>query len=477
MNMKTKYSRYALAITAIVVSSCTFGPNYQREELPMPAAFRGGYSSDNSIAALPWGKVFETKDRQRLRPDTCAVHRDVRAMMANVERARQYVVVAQAPLFPWFGYGAGVSKGSNYTGGNISSTGGTTNTPGYVQGAASWELDIWGKTRRSTEAAVSEYLASEEGQRALMLSLMRQVATGYFTLLELDDELRIMREAVVQYEKALDIFEAQLQGKIGSKLPVMSAQAALAATRTQILSIENEIASLENTLSVLAGNMPGKIRRSGSLAQLANSVSVPAGLPAQILNRRPDIRQQEQLLRASNARIGVAIANYFPSISLTGAGGLVTADLEKVKGRTSGWGLGVNLTGPLFQGGSLRASEKIARQDFLSAKNNYEQSVLSALSEVSTTLINRSKFNAMCRQQEEAVAAYKVASETSLELFTAGVNPSYLDVLYAMQNQFPAEVKLSQYNLQYANTLVNLYTALGGGWNMSNKQFTQGPRN
>lgn len=476
--MKTKsiYSRLTLGASILLVTSCMFGPNYQREELPMPAAFRGGSSSESSIADLPWWKVFKNRDLQNLLTDTYSNNRDLRSVMANVERARQYVTVARAPIFPWFSYGAGASKGSNYAMGSPSAMGGATVSPGYFGGTMSWELDIWGKTRRSTEAAVSEYFASEEGQRALMLSLMQQVATGYLSLLQMDDEMRIMREAVEKYNNALRIFEDQLAGKIGSKLPVTSAQAALAATRSQISSLENEIISLENTLSALAGRMPGRIKRSGSIAQLASAVTIPSGIPAQVLNRRPDIRQKEQTLRAANARVGVAIANYFPSISLTGGGGMVTADLDRVVGRSGFWGLGADLTGPIFQGGSLRASEKIAKQDFISAKNDYEQTVLNALAEVSSTLTNRSKLSVMMQQQRDAVKAYKEATDTSLELFTAGVITSYLDVLYAMQNQYPAEVTLSQYQLQYASTLVSLYTALGGGWNQTHVQMMQGPR-
>lgn len=477
MKITTIPSRAAIAATALLLASCMMGPDYKKQDMPVPEAFRGGNGTDSSIADLPWWKVFKNRDMQNLLSDTYANNRDLRSVMANVEKARQYVIVAQAPLFPWASYGGGISKGSNYAMGNPTSMGGATTTPGAFQGGVSWELDLWGKTRRSTEAAVSDYFASEEGQRALMLSLMKQVATGYLSLLQMDDELRILKESVDQYSKALQIFDDQLEGKVGTRLPVSSAQAALAATRSSISSLENEIISLENTLSVLAGRAPGRIQRSGSIGQMASAVHIPAGIPAQILNRRPDIRQSEQQLRAANARIGVAIANYFPSISLTGAGGMVTGDLDKVTGRSGFWGLSADLTGPIFQGGSLRASEKMARQDFLAAKNDYEQTVLSALAEVSTTLTNRSKLSTMIQQQREAVKAYKEATDISLDLFTTGVNnASYLDVLYAMQNQFPAQIRLSQLQRQYASTLVDLYTALGGGWNMTHKEMMNGAR-
>lgn len=476
MKLDNICSRFALLGLALAVTACKFGPDYQREELPLPAEFRGGSASENSIADLPWWKVFKNRELQNLLTDTYNNNRDLQSIIANVEAARQYVVVANAPLFPWVGYGAGISKGSNYSLGNPTPAMGNTSTPGSFQGNVSWELDIWGKTRRATESATAEYLATDEAQRNLMLSLMKQVANGYLSLLQKDDELRIMKEAVAQYSKAMGIFENRAEGGIDSKLPSTSAQAALSATRSQILRLENDVVSLENTLSALAGRMPGKIQRSGSISQIMHSVNIPAGIPAQILNRRPDVRQREQLLRSANAKIGVAIANYFPSISLTAGSGMITSDLEKVVGRSGSWGIGANLTGPIFQGGSLTAAEKIARQDFLSAKANYEQTVINALSEVSSTLYSRTKLNSIISQQKDAVTAYKTATDLSLDLFNSGVTTNYLDVLYAMQNQYPAEVALSQYQYQFASTIVTLYTALGGGWNQTHKQMMQGPK-
>lgn len=465
----------ALVAASLCVSSCMFGPNYSRPDTDVPAAFRGAFASDKSLADLPWWKVFKNSDLRALLTDTYNNNHSLKAMMANVEQARQYVTVAQSPLFPWASYGGSLSKGANSSGSSLYFSNGATATPGALQGSLSWELDIWGKTRRSTEAAVAQYLASAEGQRALMLSLLSQVADGYLNLLQLDEQLAIAENSVRSYTNCYNLFKTQLQGEVGTELQVASAEAALSAAKAQIPLLQSQIASLENTLSALAGRAPGPIKRSGSLDEIANAVAVPAGIPAQILNRRPDIRQKEQELRAANANIGVAIADYFPSISLTGIGGLVSSDLRNVATKSTGWGINASLTGPIFQGGRLRASEKIARQEFLAAKSNYEESVLNALSEVSSTLVARKKLSEVSVQQDVAVAAYQKAVDMSFERFKTGLS-DYFEVLYAQQNLFPAQVSRSQYRYQYASTLVKLYVALGGGWNLTADQMMKGSK-
>ena len=228
-------------------------------------------------------------------------------------------------------------------------------------------------------------------------------------------------------------------------------------------------------MSAIAGRVPGKISRSGDLVSIANAVKIPAGIPAQILNRRPDIRQKEQMLRAANARVGVAIANYFPSISLTAAAGTATSDLRNVAYRTrgNGWGITPSVTGPIFQGGTLRASEKAAKADYEAAKNDYEQTVLNALAEVSSTLVSRTKLNEVNIQQDNAVKAYLTSMNAAMDRYKTGLS-DYFEVLYAQQNLFPAQVSRSQYRYQYASSLVKLYVALGGGWNMTNQQMMKG---
>ncbi len=471
-------TRFAVISVAMSLSSCMLGPDFKSVDMPMPSAFRGASATTESLADLPWWKVFKNRDLQNLLTETYNNNRNLLATIARVEQARHQITIDQAPMFPWINFGGNASKGKNYNSGNMYPSGNTTNSPAGGQATVSWELDIWGKTRRMTESARAEYFASEEGQRNLMLSLLKQVADSYLQLLELDEQVQITKASIASYSESLRLFNEQLLGGVGDKLQIASAEAALAASQAQLPALESQIASLENSISVLAGRAPGPVKRSGSLREIAFSVKVPTGLPAYILCRRPDIRQSEQKLRSANAQIGVAIANYFPSISLTGAGGGVSADLSKLSNNSfkSGWGVTGNLTGPIFQAGKLVATERAAREAFNAAKNDYEQTVLSALSEVSTTLIQRDKLRSITSSQERAVQAYQTAVNLSLEKYKEGLS-TYIDVLYAQQNLFPAQNKLATYYYQQASTLVVLYTALGGGWNMSAKQMSAGPPN
>ena len=221
---------------------------------------------------------------------------------------------------------------------------------------------------------------------------------------------------------------------------------------------------MENTLSVLAGRMPGSIARSGSLQKFVTGGNVSAGIPADVIARRPDIRAAEQALRAANAEVGVAIASYFPSISLTGAAGFASADLRSgTYGHKTGWGIGANLTGPLFQAGQLSANKQAKRDAFLAAKSEYEETVLSAMAEISSTLIEREKLKEVINKQEEAVAAYQESVDLAQQRYKEGLS-AYFEVLDNQLRLFPAQKQLVSYRYQYAACVPTLYTQLGGGW-------------
>ncbi len=454
-----------LAGVALSVSSCTFGPKWFAPEMPVPAEFRGAGVSDSTMADLPWQQVLNDAALQSLLSDVFNNNRDLAAMMHNVDAARRFVTIARAPMFPWLGYGASASKGMNQNGGvAVAQMGGTTSAPGSAALNASWEIDLWGKTRKGVESAEASALEAGEQFNNLRISLMRQVACGYLQLIMLDEQLEIARAAVESYRESLELFNNQAMGGVADQLQVSSAQAALSAAEAQIPNLESQIAAMENTLSVLAGRMPGAIQRSGSMSSFAKASSVPAGIPAEVISRRPDIRAAEQNLRAANADIGVAIASYFPGISLTGVAGYASADLtSSLRGKHNGWGIGANLTGPLFQAGQLRANELMKRDAFLAAKAEYEQTVLNAMSEISTTLIQRSKLRRIMNKQEEAVAAYRESVKLAKARYTQGLS-SYYEVLTAQQGLFPAQTQLAAYRYQYAACIPTLYTQLGGGW-------------
>ncbi len=451
-----------LCLVGAALASCTFGPDWSAPEMPVPEEFRGTAVGGSTMADLPWQQVLHDGRLEALLEDVFNSNRSLVALYHNVDAARQYVTVARAPLFPWLGYGASTSKGKNQSGGAaIAYTGGVTSNPGSLAASASWEIDLWGKTRKEIESADASAEAAAAQFNALRVSLLRQVACGYLQLLMLDEQLEIARASVESYRDSLQLFQNQEEGGVGDKLQTSSAAAALARAEAEIPSLQSQITELENTLSVLAGRMPGHIARGGSLQSFAAASKVSSGIPADVIARRPDIRAAEQKLRAANADIGVAIASYFPSISLTGAAGVATSDLSQAS--HSGWGIGANLTGPLFRAGQLRANEQIKKDTFLASKAEYEQTVLAAMAEISTTLTQRSKLRQIMQKQEEAVASYQESVQLSKARYTSGL-ASYYEVLTAQQGLFPAQQQLAAYRYQYAACVPTLYTQLGGGW-------------
>ena len=465
--MKKSAMKHAsvLLLAALGTTSCLMGPMWQKPDMPVPPEFRVKSIGSGNMADLPWQDVLKDKDLQALLNDVFNANRDLASLWYNVDAAAQYITVARSSLFPWVGYGASVSKGMNSQGGaNIAQTGGVTVNPGAGMLSASWELDLWGKTRRSTESAEASAAAMAENFNNLRISLMRQVACGYLQLLMLDEQIRINRAAVKSYTESLELYQAEQEVGTQDGQASASARATLAAAEADILVMQMQIAELENTLSVLAGRMPGHIARHGSLSAFAAAGKVASGIPADVLARRPDIRAKEQELRAANAEVGVAIASYFPSISLTSAGGYASADLRhSILGHRSGWGIGASLTGPLFRGGQLRANEQAKRDAFMAAKAAYEQSVLTAMSEISTTLIQREKLSQAIAKQEQAVASYEEMLRICMASNQVG-NTKYYEVLQAQLLLFPAQKQLANYRFQYAATVPTLYTQLGGGW-------------
>ena len=303
-----------LAGAVVVTTACTLGPNWEKPQMEVPAVFRGAGMGEGNMADLPWQSVMKDKNLQALLNDVFTANRSLQALQHNVEAARQYITIARSPLFPSLGYMGSVNKGVNTSGGTaIVDTGGASTKSGMAGVTASWELDLWGKTRRAAESAEASAEEAQEQLNNLRVSLMRQVATGYLQLIMLDEQLRITRESVESYRDTLKLFNDQFKEGVVDGLQVASAEAALASAEAEAPALEMQIAELENSLSMLAGRAPGHIARSGSLRSYMKASKVAAGIPADVLARRPDIRAKEQALRAANAEVGVAIASYFPS--------------------------------------------------------------------------------------------------------------------------------------------------------------------
>jgi multidrug efflux system outer membrane protein len=341
---------------------------------------------------------------------------------------------------------------------------GTIGSAFSADASASWEIDLWGRVRRLNESARAQFFASEEARRDVTISLIAQVAQGYFQLLALDNQLEIARQSTNSFGESLNIFNERLQGGVASKLETSSAEALMDSAAATIPELEQQIAMQENQLSILLGQNPGAILRGNSSLEKQMPPDVPAGLPSALLERRPDIRAAEQRLRSANAQVGVAKANFFPQLNLTALFGEASTELSAfTSGGVVAWSIAAGLTGPLFHGGQLRAQYAQVRAAREQAALEYQAAVLNAFQEVSGALITREKAARARVQQGRAVDAYKQAVKISMERYRLG-NVDYYVVLQEQQLLFPAENVLVQFQLNRLLAGVQLYRALGGGW-------------
>jgi len=329
---------------------------------------------------------------------------------------------------------------------------------------AFWEVDLWGRIRRLNEAGSARFLASEEARRGVRLSLLSEVTADYFRLLELDQELEIAGRTTNSFTESLRIFSQRVAGGAASALEAARAEAALADATAAIPAILDQISSAENQLCLLLGRAPGPIERSASSFAGMMPPSVPAGLPSSLLERRPDVRAAEQLLRSANAQIGESVAEFFPRIGLTTLLGKVSPELSAFTlGRANAWGIAVSGSGPLFEGGRLVGQYRQAKAARDEALLGYKQTALSALRDVSEALISREKLGEVREQRTRQVTALGTAVKLSSERYVAG-KASYYEVLEAQQQLFPAELNLARTQRDELLTVVALYKALGGGW-------------
>jgi multidrug efflux system outer membrane protein len=339
---------------------------------------------------------------------------------------------------------------------------------------ASWEPDIWGRIRRQYEAARAQFLGTEEARRGVLLSLVSNVAQAYFALLELDAQLDIARRNTASFQSTYDLFQRRLGFGVASTLETSRAEGALGSAAGTIPDLEQQMAAKENEISVLLGRNPGPIPRGTPLFEqpvVPVVPAVPAGLPSVLLERRPDLRQAEQQLVQANAQVGVAVANFFPRITLSGLGGGVNPELS---GFSNVWSLAAGLTGPIFQGGQIRANYQASVAAWEQAKLQYEQAVITAFKEVASALTALEKLAQVEAEQARAVKAYADAVQIANKRYRGGL-ASYYEVLEAQQLLFPAETQLAQIRGNRLFTYVQLYKVLGGGWSLTDAQWN-GPQ-
>ncbi|HYJ52232.1 MAG TPA: efflux transporter outer membrane subunit [Allosphingosinicella sp.] len=463
--MKTKLM--AVTLAALSAGACTVGPNYERPQVAQPDAFRSQIApaEANSLADLPWWEVFNDPALQALIGEALTNNNDLAVAAARIEQARAQLGVSRSELYPQIGYGgqAGVeetlvpSPGNTIGTVNYGSIGGLLN--------AAWELDIWGRVRRQNEAAQANLFAQEEVRRGIMLSLVSDVAAGYFRLLRLDRELAIAEESAATHKRTLDLFVLRFQGGRDSRLPSERARASYESSTGQIAHVQQQIAQQENALSILTGGYPHDIQRGLPLTS-QTLPATPVGLTTDLLRRRPDIRRAEQDMIRANAEVGVAVANFYPRIGLSSLLGAFGVDGDgNINGSFGVWNILGQLAGPIFTGGRLESQYDERKAFWDETIAQYRQTILVAFRETSDALVAQQRLAERRRALEAEVAARRAAVELANLRYRDG-RATYFEVIEAEQQLFPAEDALAEVQQAQLAETVNLYKALGGGWQL-----------
>jgi len=455
------------------VWSLEVGPDYKRPPVNTPQDFRSqmGPSEAASLADQPWWKVFNDKVLQQLIVTALTHNYDLQLAVARVQQARSLVWVAASPLYPQVGYQglAGREKAFvplEQAGGNITfdAFAGLFNVV--------WEIDVWGRIRRSTEAARANLYAQEDIRRGVMLTLVSDVAAGYFRLLELDRELQIAQNSSQVYKQTLDLFTQRFEFGRDNKLPVERAKAAYASSIADIARLKRLIVQQENAIGVLLGAYPGELPRGPQLVA-QTTPATPLGQTTDLLHRRPDIMAAEQNMIGANAEVGVAVANFFPRIGLSALYGGQSQDIgDMFNENFSIWNIVGEIAGPIFQGFRIVETYHAQQAYWDQTIAQFNQTIVVAFREVSDALIAQKTLVAQRVALEHQVAALQESVELSLLRYTAG-RASYFEVLEAEQLLFPAEDALAQTQRDQLLAVVDLYKALGGGWSLSDIQWTE----
>lgn len=457
-----KHLSFIIVLILLGLFGCKVGPNFETPVVQTEPYFRYDSLRDDTIINLMWWELFKDEQLQGLIKVAIEENKNVKIAAARVEQARAFLGYNKADLWPKFGYEASASR-SNM---NLLLTG--TNSPQNNLYAAapvmSWELDFWGKYRRSTEAARAEMLASQYALRTVMISLISDVAANYFLLLDFRNRYQITRDTYEARKKSTELIQARFDKGIVPELDLNQAQIQEAIAASAIPVYERAVATTEHALSILLGRNPAAITILDSLDISLLPPDIPAGLPSALLQRRPDILEAEQLAAAQTARIGVAQAMRFPSISLTGLLGIASASLSGITIADNGvWSASAGLLGPIFEFGKNKRRVEIERKKAEQAVYTYENTVLNAFREVEDALIEIHTYRIEVSAVANRLAAANNAMDLSWARYYGGVT-SYLEVLYQENEKFTAQLIASETYAKQLNSYVKLYKALGGGW-------------
>jgi outer membrane protein, multidrug efflux system len=455
---------------ATVIAGCTVGPRYARPTYPTPASFRGAdeapivSAAQDSLGDEQWSQVFREPELQSLIRAALTNNYDLRIAAQRVLEAQAQVRITRSQEFPL------ITGGGNGIGATLPTTSiGTNNIAnplvfGSINLGATWTPDFWGLYRKQTEAARAQLLAQAWAQRAVRLSLVQQVVTNYIQLRALDRQLEITKQTLKVRQDSLQLTETLARGGSAPLSDVRQAEQLLYTASSELPQLEQQIQQQENAMNLLLGANPGPIAHTAPNALAPPPQDLPPGIPSQLLERRPDIQQAEQTLVAANAQIGVARAQFFPQLSLTGSagfGGSALSDLVDGSSKTI-YGIGT-LTEPIFEGGKLRGQLKLSRETKEEMVINYQKTIAGAFRDVSNALIALNKQRTYREQQEKLVAAAQDATRLARIRYEGGAT-SYLEVLTTDSSLYSAQLTLASAQQGEALTLVQLYGALGGGW-------------
>ncbi len=464
--MKKLLSFTAALMVSGLIAGCKVGPNYKRPAVQTPTSYRD--LSENpqlqaqaaSYADLPWWQVFQDPQLQELIRTALKQNYDLQLATERIIAARAQVAITRSSLFPQ------VQANGNLAGGQENNFQTRFNFLTLTADAA-FQLDLFGKLRRATEASRAQVLSTEDARQTVILTLVSDIASDYFALLQLDLQLQITHETVKTQQDSVKLTSFRVEHGVATKLDVLQAQQVLDEANATIPDLERQIAQQENAISILLGNYPQSVSRGRPLVEQPLPPEVPPGLPSALIERRPDIREAEQKLVAANAVIGVAKAEFFPQIALTGSGGGSFGRSSAFSGLMSSqlgiWAYGVQVSQPLFTGGALTGNLKLAKSENQQALITYRQTIQRAFGDVSDALIGYEKFHQVRVRQENTVADLQESVRLSNMRYKGGTT-TYLEVLDGQRSLFSAELTLAQARGTEFQSLVQLYRALGGGW-------------
>jgi outer membrane protein, multidrug efflux system len=459
----------ACVLASGLTTGCTVGPNYQRPTVSVPAAYRDLRESPQlqaqtaSYADLPWWQVFQDPQLQDLIRTALKQSYDLQLATERINAARAQLTVTRSALFPQ------VQGDADFLGGKEGNFQSRFHFLTLAADAA-FQLDLFGKLRRATEAARAQLLATQDARQTIVLTLVSDVASDYFALLQLDLQLQITYETIKTQEDSVKLTKFRVEHGVATKLEVLQAQQVLDTANAQIPDLQRQIAQEEDAISILLGNYPQAIRRGRPLVDQPLPPEVPPGLPSSLIERRPDIREAEHILVAANAEVGVAKAEFFPQLALTGSGGGVfgrsTAFSSLMQSHLGVWSYGAQLSQPIFTGGALSGNLRLAESESQQALIAYRQTIQRAFGDVSDSLIGYQKLHEVRLRQEDTVADLQESVRLSNMRYSGGTT-TYLEVLDGQRSLYTAELTLAQARGSEYQSLVQLYRALGGGWEQS----------